>query len=85
VRCLDQMSERWAYFLPPPGFQSAVRIDPYPLGGVLPLKMVDNSTSLSKPISDWIFVMRQSSQVFSSPIRLDPSSSAGAFTYLPAI
>src|SRR5260370_35335325 len=33
VRCLDQMGERRAYFLPTSCFQSAVRIDPYPLWG----------------------------------------------------
>src|SRR5260370_24307726 len=33
VRCLDQMGERRAYFLPTSCFQSTVRIDPYPLRG----------------------------------------------------
>ena len=33
---------------------------------VLPLEMVDKSTSLSKPTSGWFFVMRQSGQAISS-------------------
>src|SRR5258707_13551858 len=33
MRCLDQMGERRAYFLPTSCFQSTVRIDPYPLRG----------------------------------------------------
>ena len=32
MRCLDHMGKRWAYFLPMSCFQSAVRVDPYPLG-----------------------------------------------------
>ncbi len=33
---------------------------------VLPLNMVDNSTSLCKPTSGWIFVIKQSGQTTSS-------------------
>src|SRR5215467_8202047 len=36
---------------------------------VLPFEMVDNSRSLSKPLSGWFFVSGQSGQTFSSRIQ----------------
>ena len=48
------------------GFGNNLAIQDSIIAAVLPLDMVDKSTSLFKPTSDWMFVIGQSRQAFSS-------------------